>query len=147
MAIYYPPVGFHFRVVFEGLNGTKDRDVLFQGVSGLSMELEETTLISGGENRFKFKLPVRGNYPDLVLKRGLFVDSGLISWVTDAIISLDIQPLNILVQLLNEQGTPLQTYQIVNAWPKKWSVSEFNAEDNKVVIESLELAYQYFTLL
>ncbi|MEM7369918.1 MAG: phage tail protein [Bacteroidota bacterium] len=147
MPSYYPPVGFHFRVIFEGIGGTTSTDALFQEVSGLTMELEEETIIAGGENRFKFKVPKRGNYPDLVLKRGLLVDTGLIQWVTDAILSLEIQPVNILVQLLNEQGSPLQTYQVVNAWPKKWSVSDFNAEESRLVIETMDLAYQYFTLV
>jgi phage tail-like protein len=49
-----------------------------------------------------------------------------------------------VVTLLNEKNTPLQTYNIVNAWPKKWSVSDFNAQESKIVVETMELSYQYF---
>ena len=36
---YYPPVGFHFKVEFQGLSGAKADDVRFQEVGGLTMEL------------------------------------------------------------------------------------------------------------
>jgi phage tail-like protein len=46
------------------------------------------------------------------------------------------------------QGTePLMTWNVVNAWPKKWSVSDFNAEQSSITVESLELNYSYFNLL
>lgn len=146
-ATHYPPVGFHFRVEFQDIPGLQQRDTFFQSVGGLSQELETESVVSGGENRFTFKLPTRGSYPNLSLKRGLFKDSGLIQWVKDAIEHLDIQPATVLVTLLNEQHTPLLTYRCVNAWPQKWSVSDFNAEESQIVVESLELAYQYFTIV
>ena len=41
MADYSPPVGFHFRVVFPGLQVVKDDvDSLFQSVSGLTVTME-----------------------------------------------------------------------------------------------------------
>ncbi len=119
-------------------------DVRFRDVSGLTMELEEQTYNEGGENRFSHKLPVRGRYPDLVLKRGLLVDSGLRTWILDAVQNLVVRPVTVWVTLLNEKHEPLQTYTVVGAWPKKWVVSDFGAETSEVVIETLELAYQYF---
>jgi len=50
------------------------------------------------------------------------------------------------VSLLNEQHQPIKTWQIHRAWPKKWSVSDFNAKENSVVVETLELSYSHFTL-
>ncbi len=143
MSIYLPPLGFHFSARFD-LPGTTASDVRFRDVSGLNMELEEFVCNEGGENRFSYKLPVRGRYPDLVLKRGLLVDSGLRKWVLDAVHHLLIQPVTVWVSLLDETHSPLQTYTVVGAWPKKWALSDFNAETSAVVIETLELAYQYF---
>jgi phage tail-like protein len=48
--------------------------------------------------------------------------------------------------MLNEEGDPLFTWNIVHAWPKKWSVSDLNAESSAVAIESLELHYRYFRI-
>ena len=145
MPVYYPPVGFHFRVEFD-LPGAGDSDIRFREVSGLSAELDEETYTEGGENRFVQKFPGRARYPDLVLKRGLLTSSVVRQWCQQAIQDLDIQPVTVWVTLLNDAHDPLQTYTFVNVWPKKWSVSDFNAESGEIVVESLELAYQYFRL-
>lgn len=145
MDAFYPPVGFHFRVEFD-ISGVGQTDTFFREISGLSMELEEESIVEGGENRFVQRLPVRAKYQDLILKRGLFKDSILGSWCRAAIQELDIKTATVWVTLLNEAHEPLQSYCFVNAWPKKWSVSDFNAESSDIVIENLELAYQYYTV-
>ena len=138
-----PPVGFHFRVEFD-VPGATDRDMRFRDVSGLTMELEEFSYNEGGENRFSHKFPVRGRYPDLVLKRGLLVDSGLRSWIMDAVDNLIVAPATVWVTLLNAEHQPLQSYSVFGAWPKKWVISDFGAEASEIVIETLELSYKYF---
>ncbi|SHJ38774.1 phage tail protein [Aquimarina spongiae] len=143
MAAYYPPVGFHFKVEFQDIeNRTNDHQ--FQSVSGLSVDLETEEIAEGGENRFKHKIPVRTKYPNLVLKRGLLIDSGLIEWCKKAIEDFEIQPINLTIKLLNEKHEPLLTWNVVHAYPVKWTVEDFNAEENKLSIESLELSYNYF---
>lgn len=143
MTTYYPPVGFHFRVEF-GLEGIGANDFRFREVSGLSVELEEETYNEGGELRFVHKLPLRARFPNLVLKRGLLVDSVVRQWCEDAIYNFDIQPTTVWVTLLNEAQAPLMTLTFVNAWPKQWDLGDLNAETGAIVIESLALGYQYF---
>lgn len=144
MTLPHPPVGFHFRVTFDLPNSTGE--IHFRDVSGLSVEMEEETLHEGGENRFSHKLPVRAQFGSLTLKRGLLKDSEIRKWCERALGSLDIAPTTIWVSVQNDQHEPLQTYTFVNAWPKKWTVSDPNAETSEVLIESIELAYQYFTV-
>ncbi|MFT3681158.1 MAG: phage tail protein [Ferruginibacter sp.] len=143
MAINYPPLGFYFRVNFQ-LGGAGDTDAAFQEVNGFTSELLTEELRQGGENRFSQVLPTRAKYSDLVLKRGLITNSAVVRWCRAAIENLDIQPITVTVTLLNEKNTPLQTYNIVKAWPKKWAVSDFNAQESKIVVETMELSYQYF---
>jgi phage tail-like protein len=143
MGVYYPPVGFHFKVIFE-LDGAGDDDTRFQEVTGIESDLETISVSEGGENRFSFTLPKRGKYPNLVLKRGLLQNSKITEWCRKAIENLDINPVTIHVTLLNENHEPLQSWSFINAWPKKWSVSGFNAAESRIVIESLEIVYQYF---
>lgn len=141
MPIQYPPVAFHFRVEFD-IPGAGDSDIRFRDVSGLSMELDLETYNEGGENRFTHRFPVRARYGDLVLKRGLLTDSAVRKWCETAIQDLDIQPATVWVSILNDAHEPLQTYTVINAWPKKWSVSDLDAESSAIVVESLELAFQ-----
>jgi phage tail-like protein len=142
MSNYYPPLGFHFKVEFANLSG----EYQFQSVSGLNVELETEQIAEGGENRFKHKLPVSTRYPNLVLKRGIKVDSALTKWCREALEDFDIKPTNITISLLNENHEPLMTWNVVHAYPLKWSVSEFNAEKSQLAIESIELAYNYFNI-
>jgi phage tail-like protein len=142
---YYPPIGFHFSVEFTKI-ATKKHDNQFQSVSGLSVDLETEEIAEGGENRFKHKIPVRSKYPNLILKRGLLIDSGVIEWCRKALENFEIQPIDITINLLGEDHKSLQTWNIVHAYPVKWSVGDFNAEENKLVIETLELTYNYFNI-
>ncbi|RXK87849.1 phage tail protein [Chlorobaculum sp. 24CR] len=144
MVDYYPPWGFYFRVVF-GISKDKN-DARFQSVSGLSVEYDFETFKEGGENRFEHKLPTRTKYADLVLKRGLLTDSSVIGWLTDAFRNRSFTPTDLSINLLNEKGEPLQTWNVVHAIPKKWLVSDFNANENSVVVETMELSYRYFTV-
>lgn len=143
MARYHPPVGFHFKVAFENLSTTEE-DNSFQSVSGLSVDLETEEIVEGGENRFKHKIPVRSKFPNLVLKRGMLVNSEVIKWCKKALENFEIEPLDITVMLLDENHEALQTWNIVRAYPVKWNVADLNAEESKVVIETLELTYNYF---
>ena len=141
---YYPPVGFHLRVESVGIGN--DNDIRFQSVGGLNIEYDLESFKEGGENRFEHKLPVRTKYPDLSLKRGYLKDSEVIRWCLNAFQNRDFKPAQVNVSLLNEQHQPIKTWQIHRAWPKKWSVSDFNAQENSVVVETLELSYSHFTL-
>lgn len=141
---YYPPVGFHFRVEFLDLGN--DNDTRFQTVSGLNVEFDTESFKEGGENRFEHKLPVRTKFPDLSLKRGMLTDSKVIEWCVDALQNRNIQPVQVQVTLLNENHEALRTWSVFNAWPRKWQVSDFNAQENSLVVETLELSYRYFTV-
>ena len=142
---HYPPVGFSFWVSFSFSSDSVD--IAFQDVAGIGMELQTEDIVEGGENMFTQKLPTRASYTPLVLKRGLAVKSSLTDWVRDAVENLSINPVPVIVALLDENKVPLIAYQFINAYPLKWSVSNFNAETSSVVIETLELYYQYFKII
>jgi len=146
MSTYYPPVSFHFKVEFTGISA-QATDTQFQSVSGLSVDIETEEFAEGGENKFKHKFPVRTKFPNLVLKRGMVADSKLIQWCRDAIESFQFKPIDLTVKLLNEAHKPLVTWNVVHAYPVKWAVEDLNAEENKLSIETIELAYNYFTII
>jgi phage tail-like protein len=59
MALFYPPVGFHFLVRFEGLltRFPGIPDIGFQEVSGINAEFGVEEYREGGENRYAHRLP------------------------------------------------------------------------------------------
>ncbi|MFN8713628.1 MAG: phage tail protein [Bacteroidota bacterium] len=147
MATSYPPVGFHFKISFADRQ-MSDGDVSFihaQEVKGLAATIETAeTIKEGGENTFVHKLPGRVTYQPLVIVRGMVSGSAFVDWVRKAVEQYRFEPVNLLVSLLDENHQPLEYWYIVNAYPAKISTSDFNAQDNKIVIETLELQYQYF---
>ena len=142
----YPPRSFHFLVSFLDV-GDGAKDIGFQSVSGLNVTMDTESYREGGENRFVHQLPVKANYSDLTLKRGIVLDSELIKWCTDVFENMIIRPTDMVISLLNEEHEPLLSWNIKHAWPKKWTVSDLNAESSELVIESMELTYHYFTLI
>src|SRR5690606_15224972 len=138
--------GFHFLVTFELFPQTPN-DFRFQEVTGLEMTMEMESFTEGGQNRFTWELPVRAKYSDLVLKRGMFIGSGILMWCKNAFENFVFEPTNVLVALLNDNHVPIQAWYVVNAIPKKWSVSAFDAEKSTVVVESITLRYQCFDII
>ncbi|HMP91426.1 MAG TPA: phage tail protein [Phnomibacter sp.] len=137
-----PLVGFHFNVQFHLDAGLVN--IGFQDVSGIGVELETESVTEGGENRFTYKLPVRSSYSNLVLKRAVITDAALVAWCKAAIEDLDVVPAGVVVSLLNENHEPLRNYAFINAYPLKWNISNLNAESSNLVIETLELYYQFY---
>ena len=140
---YYPPPSFHFKVEFD-LPGLNDNDFRFRDVSGFSSELETESINIGGENRFVQDLPIRTKYQNLVLKRGFLKDSVLITWCKEAIENLNINPVTFWVSVLNEKHESMHTFSFINAWPKKWEVSDLNAQNSEILVETIDICYQYF---
>ncbi|MDR6943332.1 phage tail protein [Mucilaginibacter pocheonensis] len=142
----YPFTGFHFLVVFE-IFPQVPNDFRFQDVTGLTVDVDLDTYKEGGENRFVHRLPGRNRYSDLVLKRGMTPVSGVTAWCLDSIENFNYQPTNMLISLLNEDHLPVSSWYIANAIPIKYSISEFNAEQGQIVIESMTLRYEYYKTL
>ncbi|MFN0175734.1 MAG: phage tail protein [Saprospiraceae bacterium] len=141
---FYPPPGFYFEVRLSDKVTKDEIDACFQAVGGLSVEFDTETYKEGGELRFEHVLPNRSKYPVLTLRRGLVPKSGLGNWCKDAFQNMIFQPSDLTVTLKNEKGEALKVWSVAHAWPKKWSVSDFNAEANAIVVETLELQYRYF---
>lgn len=142
----YPFVGFHFLVVFE-IFPQVPNDFRFQEVSGLNVSVNVDTYNEGGENRFVHRLPGRTTYSDLLLKRGMTLVSGVTAWCIDAIENFNYQPTNMLVSLLNADHLPVSSWYVANAYPVKYDIAGFNAEQNQIVIESMTLRYEYYKTL
>lgn len=144
---FYQTVNFHFRVEFE--QEAEALDIRFQSVTGLDSTLETETIKEGGENHFEHVVPVRRKYGPLVLKRGLLTpgESGITKWFKKVFDDQQVRPIpTVHIQLLNEDHEPLIQWTINNVWPRSWKIGELNAERGEVLIETLELNYNYLIL-
>jgi phage tail-like protein len=136
------PVSFYFRLMLPGV------DAAFQEVTGISKEMGIEEITSGGENRFKYRLPTTNSSQNLVLKRALVPwGSPLIIWCASCVdlgLALPIVPIPIILSLLDSNGIVCSMWTFFNAYPVKYSVSDLKSQENGIVIESIELAYTHF---
>jgi phage tail-like protein len=156
-ASYFPPVGFFFEVtIFDPASNLVD-GAHFQEVSGIEVSLETEDYGEGGNNLYKQKIPKAPSYSNLVLKRGLLTlnDPDFTNWVKETILSEGrfndsegIVLKNIMVKLKDPSGSKdqLMNWVFYGAYPVKWSISGFNAEENSIVTETLEFAYRNFNI-
>jgi phage tail-like protein len=142
----YPPVGFHFKVEFKlaGVSG-QHREARFQEVTGFKKDLAVEEYKEGGENRFSHRFPAPAKYTNLILKRGVLLKSKVVDWCFEAIDHFTFEPIDVFVTLLNEKHADLISWQFVGAYPLKWSTGDLKAQDNVILVETMELAYRYFT--
>ena len=138
------PVGFYFELSFKG------EDASFQEVSGISKEQGIEEVVCGGENRFKYRLPTLSSSQNLVLKRALVLkDSKLASWVKHTLedgLLYRVNTQDITVSLMKSEEEPLVSWVFHKAYPIKYAISDFKSDENKLVIETMELAYTYFEI-
>jgi len=146
MGTYYPPVSFRFSVRFAAVE--RDLDSSFSEVTGLESERAVFEIREGGENRFTHRVPDRVKFENLVLKRGVVVGSGLVKWLKTFMEGDNARPFEtkaLTVAMLDADGDPLMSWNVVRAWPCKWRLSGLGADKNELAFETLELAYSYFT--
>jgi len=143
---FYP--GYFFKLSFVG------EDAAFQEVTGMSKELKVEEVEGGGINNFKYKLPSSAKSPNLVLKRALIgKNTKLANWCAqtmDLSFAKPIETHDVSVILLeitdasSENAIERRRWTFHNAYPVKYSISDLKSQENKLIIESLELAYTYF---
>ena len=143
-----PIIGMRFAVVFlAGGAVPNPLDIRFRKVSGLEVEIDTEPLAEGGNNTGTLTLPKGVKHGNLVLERGMVVGS-LLNLEFNATMSLfKFATSNVLVSLLGASGVPLAAWLFMKAWPVKWAVSELNAGEPALVIDTLELAYTRMQIL
>jgi phage tail-like protein len=129
-----PLRGFRFLVEINGITSGG-----FTRVKGLTREVKYESYREGGVNEYEHKLVTQVIYPVVVLERGLALDD-LWTWA-QAAADGEVVRKNLQIRLQNEAGEKLWAWQIVQALPVKWSVSDLDATSPQVIMESLELAH------
>ncbi|MGY0216317.1 phage tail protein [Endozoicomonadaceae bacterium StTr2] len=131
IATQYPIPVYRFVVTLG------DEQIPFQEVSGLDIGYETITYKDG---LGKKHMPGQATDVNITLKRGVVRQaSQFFDWINETSLNL-INKRDITVSLTNESGdTPLVTWKVTNAFPKKLTAPSFNGGSNEVAVEQLEL--------
>ena len=144
MASNYPLTGFHFSVDW---NPEEKENVSFSEVSGLNVSTTPIEYREGADKDFTtFKMPGLKKYGNITLKRGsMAADNGFYTWFT-SIKNNTVERRDIKIMLLNENHEGVITWNVKNAFPIKYDGGGLNASKGEVLIESVELACESFTV-
>jgi phage tail-like protein len=144
MAITDPWLGFSFAVEISGI-----QEARFTECSGFEAKLDVEEYKEGGLNDYVHKLPGRRSFSNLTLKRGVISSLDLWEWlhrVTTKSQKKD-EKKNMSVVLYNAKAEEVLRWNLIAAYPIKWSAPSMQTDQSSVLVESLELAYQEFTIV
>jgi phage tail-like protein len=112
----------------------------FTEASGLTAEIETMSYNEGGRNEFVHKLPTRMKHPNLVLKRGMTKVKDLQAWFDDSYNGPSRT--TVTITMLNEKADPIHVWTFANAYPVKWTGPQFNAQQNTLATEAIEIVHE-----
>ena len=131
-----PAPAFRFTVRFDNLPPGG-----FSDCGGLQMETEVQDYREGGVNTHVWKFATRTKQSNLTLKRGI-VNRQLWAWYQD-VANGKMQFRNGTITVHDPSGEQdLIEFQILQAFPVKWSGSDLGAGQNNLAVETVEFAHQ-----
>lgn len=120
-----------------------DKDVAFQEVSGLEAETKIIEYRHGDSKVFApIKMPGLARVGNVTMKKGIFAkDTKFFAWYSEIKMNT-IKRRTVVINLLDETGSPKMTWTLNNAWPTKITGTDLKSEGNEVAVESIELAFE-----
>lgn len=134
-----PYRGFNFLVEIDGITRAG-----FQECSGLDSSTDTVDYREGADPNHKRKLAGLNTFSNITLKWGITDSDELWQWRQSAVNGAPERK-NGSIVLLDSSGNEKVRWNFHNAWPTKWTGPTFNATDNNVAVETLELAHEELT--
>lgn len=153
----YPIPVYQFAIEIDDPNGNAVIVALFQSVTGMSVKRAFEGLTEGGVNNFAYEFPGQISYEHITLEAGLTSSDFFWEWMMDGQFDGRAQVKNFV--LVQRRPNPdyasssddifkeIKRWEFTNAFPVSWKISDLSLDDSKkIVIESLELSFDFFEL-
>ncbi|KQX56737.1 phage tail-like protein [Paenibacillus sp. V4I3] len=134
-----PYRNFRFRIEVEGI-----QQAGFSEISGFDASLSVIEYREGNETITPRKLPGLAKYGNISLKWGVTDSMDMYNWMSESIQG-KVSRKTVTIIAINEEGADVATWQVIEAWPSKYSAPSFKGTGNEIAIESLELAHEGMT--
>ncbi len=134
-----PYRNFRYRVEVEGLEQAG-----FSEVSGFEATFDVVEYREGNEVITPRKLPGLIKYGNITLKWGTTDSMELYDWIQECAEGT-VERKTITIIALDEEGSDVATWQVIEAWPCKYTAPNFNGTGNEVALELLEFAHEGMT--
>jgi phage tail-like protein len=116
---------------------------MFTECSALTIETETFEYAEGGLNSHTHKLPTRTKYGNVTLKRGLDETHELYDWYLQ-VVSGDFKRQHIsivLYDIYNSHDKPARKWDLMDAYPCKWTGPDLRVDSGAVAVETVEFAH------
>jgi phage tail-like protein len=141
-----PLAAFRFRVEIDDVLAPRGViDAGFTECSGLQAETDTVEYREGGRNETVLRFRGQTHFPHLVLRRGLASSPAFWDWYA-AVVAGVVTRRNGTVCLLDGAGGIAISWDIVGAYPVKWTGPELRGETSALAFESVELAHAGFVV-
>ncbi|RED56798.1 phage tail protein [Cohnella lupini] len=134
-----PYRNFRFRVEIEGLEQAG-----FSEVAGFDASFDVVQYREGNEVITPRKLPGLARYGNITLKWGSTESMELYEWVQECLEGT-IERKTVTIIAIDDEGGDVATWQVIEAWPTRYTAPGFNGSGAEVAIELLELAHEGMT--
>jgi phage tail-like protein len=135
-----PLASFNFIVTVENMRAG------FAEIGGLATETDITEYREGAEDITVRKIPGKRKYTNLSFKRGYTPDGkDLWAW-RKTVMDGKTQRKGGTITLLDEARKPALNWEFSEGWPSKWAGPAFNAKNNEIAIEEMEICVEGLAL-
>jgi phage tail-like protein len=121
---------------------------LFQSIETLEVKREVVPLTEGGLNAYTYEFPGQVSFGHVTFKTGMTSSDFFWQWMMDGQIAGWVQPKDFSLyqrRPVENQYKIVRRWDFFNAFPVKWNISSLESDkSDKIVIESLELSFDYF---
>lgn len=135
----YPHGKFRYTIEVQGmeLGG-------FSEVSGFDASIDVIEYREGDKVQTAMKIPGLKKYGNITLKQGVADKDALYKWMETGF-EKDVNRQTVTITLLDIEGNAAASWQVINAWPTKYTAPDFNATASEIAVETLELAHEGMT--
>ena len=130
---------FRYKVEIDGLEAGG-----FSEASGFDASIDVIEYREGDMVQTPMKLPGLKKYGNITLKKGVADSMVMYEWMI-AGVEGEVERKTITITILDETETATASWQVINAWPAKYTAPDFNATASEVAIETLEIAHEGMT--
>lgn len=136
----YPHAKFRYKIEIDGLEAGG-----FSEATGFDASIDVIEYREGDMTaETPMKVPGLKKYGNITLKKGLTDSRVMYDWLASGLTG-EVERKTVTLTLLNETQAPAASWQIINAWPTKYTAPDFNATSSEIAIETIEIAHEGMT--
>lgn len=146
-----PPVSFYFLVEFQRMGGPIF-SVSFKEVSGLGWEFTLDSKVDNSTSKTDVPKSLRFNHVELkypvsdkseAFQKWLAKCFGMFEEANDSegAIKGKIPTYDMVIKLLDKEGTPIAAWNCYHAYPIKWSLGGLDGESSKLAMETVTMTF------